>query len=514
MQAETLHVLLVEDDPRDASLVRAMLADSALPHISVKTAASLAAALEALRAATPDAVLLDLSLPDARGLDALKTIHEAGIPAPVVVITGMDDEGVALEAVHHGAQDYLVKGKADRDDVRRALLHAIERHRMQQQILEAREREQNMRIEKLESLGVLAGGIAHDFNNLLMGILGNISLARSAPDHQRAELLNEAENAAARATSLTRQLLTFARGGVPIKRVTALSGVLEDAVSFALRGSDVRAQIELAQDLRAVEVDVGQIAQVVGNIVLNADQAMPQGGTIRVCAENAAVTARDGLPLSPGAYVRITFADQGPGIPEEHLTRIFDPYFTTKQKGSGLGLATAFSIVHRHGGTITAVSTLGCGATFSVYLPASSAAAVAEPPAGTPRPARGGRLLVMDDEEAVRRLAKRYLERLHFEVTVAADGAAALEAYRVAMAERRPFGAVIADLTVAGGMGGREFMQRLRAIDPQARAIVSSGYCDDPVMSNPREHGFCGVVPKPYRMAELERVLAEVLEDK
>ncbi len=376
-------------------------------------------------------------------------------------------------------------------------------------------REDVLRAQKLESIGILAGGIAHDFNNILTAILGNINLARIDSDlgEQTASRLLEAERGAWRAKGLTSQLLTFSRGGMPVKKAFSLGPLLRESVAFALMGSNVGFTFFIDDDLWPVEADEGQIGQVVNNIVINAGQAMPEGGEVSVKAANETVTDDAGLPLKPGRYVKISIEDTGTGIPEGYLQRIFDPYFTTKQRGSGLGLATSYSIVKKHGGFIGVESQLTVGSCFHVYLPAS-ARELAMPGADATEPLRGkGRILVMDDEEMVRSVAEQMLRHMGFEVVQARDGTEAVKLYKRALEEQRRFDAVIMDLTVPGALGGKQAVKRLLKIDPQTKAIVSSGYSTDPVMSRFRDYGFVGVASKPYDSVELFKVLTEVLSD-
>lgn len=367
--------------------------------------------------------------------------------------------------------------------------------------------------QKLESLGVLAGGLAHDYNNILTGILGNISLAKrfALPGDRVMKRLEQMELAAMKAKDLTQQLLTFARGGAPIKRTTSIARLLERSVNFALLGSNVRCELEIDSDLWASAVDEGQITQVIHNIVLNAVQAMPESGVVTVKASNEMLAPTDGIPVEPGDFVKISISDVGYGIPKEHLSRIFDPYFTTKQKGSGLGLATAYSIIQKHGGFITADSELGSHTTFVIHIPATDE----EPPPDfdfvLPMPSVRHRVLLMDDEEVVREVVGEMLEQLGYAVTLAKDGSEAVQLYAEAMRKQTPFDAVIMDLTIPGGMGGREAILRLLEIDPGVRAIVSSGYSGDVVMSHHERFGFKGVVPKPFKMAELARMLEKVI---
>jgi len=363
--------------------------------------------------------------------------------------------------------------------------------------------------QKLESLGVLAGGIAHDFNNMLMAILSNISLAkRSAADSQKTlRRLNEAEEVCLRATGLTQQLLTFSKGGRPIRKTAPIAGLVEEAASFAARGSHCSLDCRQESDIWPAEIDEGQIVQVIQNLVLNAIQAMPDGGTITVTTNNTHLIEGDVPTLEAGRFVQIEVIDTGVGISDSHVDRIFDPFFTTKTGGSGLGLATAFSIVRSHGGAIVVRSEPDRGSRFTIFIPASDRAQV-DTEARVEDSVQGhGRLLIMDDDEAVRSAAAELLETIGYKVDTAADGSAAIKLYTQAMDSDSPFDAVILDLTVPEGVGGRETMTRLLEIDPKVKAIVSSGYSTDPVMANYREHGFSGVAVKPYRLAELAQTL-------
>ena len=368
--------------------------------------------------------------------------------------------------------------------------------------------------ERLESVGVLAGGIAHDFNNTLTAIEGNILVAKAhLPEDQKAyERLVEAEKAAHRARDLTRQLLTFARGGQPIKKVLRLADLLTESTLFALSGSSAHAEFAIAKDLWAVEADEEQLEQVINNLVINADQAMPDGGTLTVSAENVVLADEEVLTLGPGDYVRIRVSDTGVGIPREHAAKIYEPYFTTKQTGSGLGLTVAYSIVRNHGGTIEVdPRDGGAGTIFTVYFPASHApvhreASVAE------SPRRGNeRILWMDDEEMIREVGNEMLGILGYQGTFAADGAEAIELFEKAAREGTRFDAVILDLTTPLGLGGVETIRRLLEIDPDVRAIVCSGYSNDPVMANFRDYGFSGVLTKPFSLQNLDDQLRRVI---
>ena len=373
--------------------------------------------------------------------------------------------------------------------------------------------------ETLEQLGLLAGGIAHDFNNLLTAIIGNISLAALVlpPGDEMATRLNDAKNASMRARDLAQQLLTFARGGAPIKKTASIGKLIQDTVSFSLRGTHSRSEFAFGSDLWPAEIDPGQISQVVANLVVNADQAMPDGGTLRVACDNLSynsTTVPQIADLLPGDYIRIAIRDQGVGIPEDCVKRIFDPYFTTKAKGNGLGLATTYSIIKNHNGLITVESQVHFGSTFTIYLPAlrnhvmpvEQVRPVNEEITGT------GRVLIVDDEEAIRALVEFTLERLGYEVAQAESALEGLTLYQQALDTGKRFDAVILDLTLPGGMGGKEALKKLLEIDPMVNAIVSSGYAMDATMSRYQDFGFRGVIAKPYEASELGKIVHEVIE--
>jgi CheY-like chemotaxis protein len=366
---------------------------------------------------------------------------------------------------------------------------------------------------KLEAIGTLAGGIAHTFNNLLTVILGRLSLAQLQARQQEPiqAHLREAEKAAQQATEVTGQLLTFAKGGAPVKRLLPLGPVLQEAIHGALADAAGQHVVALADDLWPVEMDSGQIRQAIDHVVRNAVEATAAGGTIEVRADNVTLPEAHHAPLSPGPWARISVIDQGAGIAAAHLDKIFDPYFTTKGHGGGLGLATAHAIVQHHGGSIQVVSAPGAGTTVHMYLPARPQ--VAAPGSPTLAAVRTGqhKILVMDDEEGIRGVLSTMLTSLGYESISAREGTEAIALYRCAQEAGTPFVAVILDLVVADGMGGQEAIARLRELDPQVKAIVSSGYSADAVMADFQRYGFSGVLAKPYRLAELRALLQHVV---
>ena len=372
------------------------------------------------------------------------------------------------------------------------------------------------KLDKLEAVGVLAGGIAHDFNNILTAIMGNISVARDSLDesHRAVAILDKAERAASRAAELAHTLLTFARGGLPVKRAAALRPILEESASLVMRGAKVLTILDLPDDLLPVEVDPGQISQVANNILINATQAMPEGGRITIRGENVRLPGSGPWPLPPGRYLRITLEDTGRGIPEENLGRVFDPYFTTKPGGSGLGLASAHSIISKHGGWIGVRSELGRGTTFEILLPASERPVAPEAPGtGLPQATNptGLPVLVMDDEAMIRDLLTDMLARLGFQARTCVCGEDAVALYQDALSQGPAYSAVIMDLTIPGGMGGQDAAARILAMDPAARLIVSSGYSNDPVLADHQRFGFSATLMKPYSLAGIARTLGGLL---
>ncbi len=367
---------------------------------------------------------------------------------------------------------------------------------------------------RMESISMLAGGIAHDFNNLLLGITGNLGLAQlqltSGRTDSALSYVQAAEQAAASASDLTRQLLTFAKGGQPVKQICSLRDSLEQSMRLTLTGVSQTGELH-ADEIWPIEADAGQLAQVWNNLLINAIQAMPAGGKITVTAENVTISPQDALPLPAGPYVTVRVCDTGVGMPADIIDRIFEPYFTTKQKGSGLGLASVYSIVKAHSGHIAVESELGKGTTFHVWLPASPAQTlVSHTPQRSAASAKGLRILIMDDEELLRRVLSDMLDALGHHPTATEDGDAAVQLYQQQLMEGAPFDLAIMDLTVRGGMGGADAALAIRDLNPKAIIAASSGYANDAIMSDPQRWGFNDILPKPYRLSDLKALLARL----
>jgi len=371
-----------------------------------------------------------------------------------------------------------------------------------------------MKATKLESIGIFAGGVAHDFNNILTIVLGNLSLAKMflTGDENIQKRLDKAEKAALRAKDLTQQLLMFSKEGMPIKKISSIKELIEESVNFSLTGSKIVCETLIPDGIWALEIDEGQISQSINNLIINAIQAMPEGGRILFSARNIVLKKDNKFRLKAGNYVRISIEDEGTGIPPENLSKIFDPYFTTKEKGNGLGLYSVYSIISKHDGAISVESTVGIGTKFNIFLPANSEVKIERKAESENILSGEGKILVMDDEEDILEVAQIMLKNLGYDVVTTKNGKEALELYGSALTNNHPFDAVIMDLTVRGGMGAKNVIKNLLAMDSNARVIVSSGYSNDPTMADYKHYGFKGLIMKPFKMKDLWKTLKNVIE--
>jgi two-component system cell cycle sensor histidine kinase/response regulator CckA len=374
--------------------------------------------------------------------------------------------------------------------------------------------QQLQRMDKLDSLGVLAGGIAHDFNNLLAGIFGYLELAREqcVADKSVSKYLDKALTVFERAKDLTRQLLTFSKGGAPKRKTGQLGALIKENAAFVLSGSNIRCEYRIAQDLRLCDFDENQIGQVIDNIVINAQQAMPLGGTIVITVDNISLKNGENPALKAGNYVKVAIADTGIGIPQNMLKRIFDPFFTTKQKGNGLGLATCYSIIQKHEGCIDVESVFGKGSTFHIFLPASHKGMVVDSTQSASQHKGKGGILIMDDEDFMREITGEMLTTMGYTCFDAKDGKEALRLCAEAMEQGHPIIGALFDLTIPGGMGGKEAIVELRKKFPNMAVFASSGFSEDPIMAYPTEFGFTDSIRKPFKKNELAEMLDKHLK--
>ena len=397
----------------------------------------------------------------------------------------------------------------DRDKTREQLIEEL----VQAQQRVAKLEEDLYKAQKLESLAVLAGGLAHQFNNIMTALAGNITLAKmyAKPGSEVSDILTEAGKASLMAEDLTRQLLTFSKGGSPSTEIISLNGIIAELAGVTSNDSGISSEISLPLNLWPVEADEAQIHQAIINLIINAREAMPDGGNLRIRAENIDAGSPELSALPKGDFVKMTIEDQGVGISKANLGKIFDPFFSTKPHGSGLGLTNTFSIIKAHKGHITVGSEEGAGTTFTIYLPAAPSKTPEEKTEKKVFLTGNKRVLVMDDEDMVRNVVDRMLTQCGCTASFARDGEEMIQLYKESLNSGRPFDAVIIDLIIAGGMGGREAVRRLLEADPNATAVVSSGYCDDAIMSDFKKFGFKGALAKPYSISELGKVLYDVI---
>lgn len=428
-----------------------------------------------------------------------------GVSSELYLLT---DDGVGFWASIE-SKAFLPGPKTEADgQIRSIIIDISEKKQLEEEL---------RRTQKLELVGVLAGGIAHDFNNILGAIMGNVELAKRyvGPGSKAYSRLMDAVEALLRARDLTTQLLTFARGGDPIRMATSLGTLIKDTIKVALHGSSVKCSFDIPDDLWMGDVDPGQMSQVLQNIIINARQSMPDGGVVDICCGNVSSGEKEDERLSAGEYVRIVVSDEGYGIHEKYLDQIFDPYFSTKPGGSGLGLAICHSIIQKHNGRISVWSEPGKGTSFTLYIPAATREAQQVPFAEAVQPdgtLRAARILVMDDEIGIRKMLKEMLSVLGQEVLLAKDGREAISIYGAQQEKGVPIDLVIMDLTVPGGMGGKDAVQEILKINPEAKVVVVSGYSQDPVLAHYQEYGFQAALGKPFQLDKLEGMLEKVLE--
>ena len=517
-----IKILIVDDLPAN---LHAM--EQTMQELGVKryTALSGNEALVLLTEHEFAAVLLDVQMPKMDGFETalLMQKSKATRETPIIFVTAIStEEQHVFKGYQAGAVDYLFK-PINPDILISKVKVFINLYRARTEIKLLME--EAHKAKTLESLGLLAGGIAHDFNNLLAVIFGNIEMAQmelADQDGKAAEFLRHSDNALQRATQLTRQLLTFSKGGgAPVKQQINIEELIETACPLLLSGSRCKLIIEIPESIYSVEIDPSQISQVLQNIIINAKEAMPAGGKIKVCAANMEIDQESEIPLPPGRYLKLTVTDSGPGIDSQIIDKIFVPYFSTKEmgvvKGQGLGLAICHSIVAKHGGWLQAESGAGTGASLHIYLPAAAGQIVtktkqpAKTAAATDAGSAKGLILVMDDEEMLRNLLRHMLCRLGYDVLTASDGEEVIKLYLQTGNSARPVDCIIMDLIIPDAMGGEEAVKEVLKINPAAKVIVTSGYATDPILANYKEYGFCGALVKPFQLPMLRSKIAKAL---
>lgn len=505
-------ILLVEDQDLDARLVDLALRRPVESSFEIFRARTLAQALELCASQEPELVLLDLSLPDSDGLVSLRKLNEAFPELPIIVLSANTEMELAVEALENGAEDYLYKDDFNQKILKRSILYSLERNRSKLKLLSIERRMQEML--RLESLGTLAGGIAHEFNNVLTAVMGNISVleAEAGPGSESAHLLRGAVANLERARHLSHQLLALSRKGELEVSPVSAQHLVESALKYAKGNSRCTVTPRLPANLWSVLVDEYLILNVLHSVLENSMEAMDWVGDITIEARNLEYEDQlAGLPIKPGNFVVITITDHGPGIPANALPRVFEPYFTTRGEGRGLGLPNAISILRQHKGWLTLAAGERNGTVATIYLPGAPRAAI-KVDAPAPQVVQGtGRVLLMDDDDAVQKSVSFMLRKLGYDVVVSSEGSAAIETFNEKRAAGTPFDLLVLDLTVPSGMGGKEMIARILEIDPDARAIVSSGYSDDDVLIRHDAYGFKAKLPKPFTFSQLSSVVAEVM---
>ncbi len=506
MDVKILKLLLVEDNPGDARLLQETLHDVESLKFDIYTVDNLSSAIETLGLEVFDVVLLDLTLPDSQGLETCMKLRGEYPEIPVIVLTGLDDEELALRALHQGAQDYLVKGKFETSLLLRSMRYGIERKKIERETL---------RNQKLQSLEALAEGIAHDFNNLLSSILGNLSLARVTlkPSNKIFGNLKLAEDAAFKAKDLTKQFLSLTQGGDPVKKTVAIDGLLKEFARSALSDSNIMLQFNIADKLWQVEADQAQLGQVINNIVADAKESLLKGGLINVHASNLTIGSEQSLALTPGGkYVKIDIYCKQLGINKESEKGKIDPINTSGGEGSGIRLATSHSIIERHGGYLETGPDAGSGKVTSIYLPASAEIETAPEEKVKKIVSGKGNVLIMEDDVLVRDTVIAMINRLGYDVDYAGNAEETVEKYKKSLDNVNAFDAVLIDLTINGELQGVEVIEKLKKINPEIIAILSTGYLNGPVIKEYQEYGFKELLHKPYDMNELGNALKNSME--
>jgi len=506
MDVKTLKLLLVEDNPGDARLVQETLHDVPTLKFDIYTVDNLSSAIETLGLEDFDLVLLDLTLPDSQGLETCMKLRGEFPEIPVIVLTGLDDEELALRALHQGAQDYLVKGNFETNLLLRSMRYGIERKKIERETL---------RNQKLQSLEALAEGIAHDFNNLLSSILGNLSLARVTlkPSNKIFGNLKLAEDAAFEAKDLTKQFLSLTQGGDPVKKTVAIDGLLKEFAISTLGESNIMLQFNITDGLWQVEADQAQLGQVINNIVTDGKELLLKGGLINIVASNLTIGSEHSLALTPGGkYVKIDIHCKQLGINKDTEKVKIDPLNPNSREGSGIRLATSHSIIERHSGYLETSPDTGSGKITTIYIPAIAEVETKEEKKVEKIVSGKGKILIMEDDVLVRDTVIAMINRLGYDVDYAGDAEETVVKYEKSFSNGKAFDAVLIDLTVNGELQGIDAIEKLKEINPGVVAILSTGYLNNPVIKEYQQYGFKDLLHKPYDMNELGNALKRSMD--
>ncbi len=506
MDIQILKLLLVEDNPGDARLLQETLHDVETLKFDIYKVDNLSSAIETLDLEDFDLVLLDLTLPDSQGIETCIKLRGECPEIPIIVLTGLDDEELALRALHQGAQDYLVKGKFETNLLLRSMRYGIERKKIERE---------NLRNQKLQSLEAMAEGIAHDFNNLLSSILGNLSLATVTlkPSNKIYNNLKLAEDAAFMAKDLTKQFLSLTQGGDPVMKTVSIDGLLKEFARSALGESNIMLQFNIADDLWSVEADQAQLGQVINNIVSDAKGFLLKGGLININATNLKIGGEHPLALTPGGkYVKIDIQFKQLGVDSDTGKGKYDPLNTNSREGSGIRLATSHSIIERHGGYLETGTDGGSGKITSIYIPAIVKKVKDEVKKVEKIVSGKGNVLIMEDDVLVRDTVVAMIKRLGYDVDYAGDAEETVEKYSKSLKNGKPFDTILIDLTINGELQGIEAIEKLKEINSDVIAILSTGYLNNPVIKDFKKYGFKGLLHKPYDMKELGNALKSSME--
>lgn len=506
METNILKILIVEDNPGDARLLQETLQEVSTVKWDIVIAEQLSKAVNVLEQSSFDMVLLDLSLPDSQGLETCMSLHAKFPSTPIIVLTALDDEELALRSLHQGAQDYLIKGETDTKLLMRSIRYGIEHKKFESD---------SLRNQKLQSLKVLAEGMAHEFNNILSSVLGNLSLAKVSlkPNNKIYKNLQRAEESVFKARDLTKQFLSITKGGDPVKKSTPINTVLKVSARAAIGESNTMLQFSIQDDLWLVVVDQAQISQVVNNLISDSVKVLKRGGLINVNAENITTGSSDPMNLKPNSkYVKIEIISKLLGAHRDTTQQVYDPFSSSiKNQGTDLRRATTHSIIEKHGGYMESITDTGSSMTTVIYLPVLDEEKKPKKKKEEQLISGKGKILIMEDDVMVRDTVVAMLKRLGYDTECADNADDTVKIYSDSLNNSNPFDAVLIDLTIYGELQGLDAIQNLLEIDTDVKGILSTGYLNSDVIVNYKNKGFVDLLQKPYDMKELGKALDKII---